>query len=47
MPFIETNDGTNLFYKDWGEGKTVLFVHGWCLGVDMWWYQMTPLAERR
>jgi non-heme chloroperoxidase len=44
MPFIQTGDGTRLFYKDWGEGQPVLFVHGWVLGADMWEYQMTPLA---
>jgi non-heme chloroperoxidase len=44
MPFIETGDGTRLFYKDWGTGEPVLFVHGWVLGADMWEYQMTPLA---
>ena len=46
MPFIETSDRTSLFYKDWGTGKPVLFLHGWCLGADMWEYQMTPLADR-
>ena len=33
MPFIETSDRTSLFYKDWGTGKPVLFLHGWCLGA--------------
>ncbi len=23
----------------------MLFVHGWCLGSDMWEYQMTPLVD--
>jgi pimeloyl-ACP methyl ester carboxylesterase len=45
MPFIATRDETSLFYKDWGTGKPVLFVHGWCLGSDMWEYQMTPLVD--
>ena len=45
MPFLEAKDGTSLFYKDWGTGKPVLFVHGWCLGADMWEYQMTPLVD--
>ena len=45
MPFIATRDQTSLFYKDWGTGKPVLFVHGWCLGSDMWEYQMTPLVD--
>ena len=46
MPFIETDDGSSLFYKDWGTGEPVLFVHGWVLGADMWEYQMTPLAAQ-
>ena len=45
MTFIETGDSTNLFYKDWGAGKPVVFVHGWVLGSDMWEYQMVPLAD--
>jgi non-heme chloroperoxidase len=46
MPFLNATDGTNLFYKDWGEGPAVLFVHGWVLGADMWEYQLTPLAAQ-
>jgi non-heme chloroperoxidase len=43
--FIETEDGTSLFYKDWGTGKPVVFIHGWGLGADMWEYQMLHLAS--
>jgi non-heme chloroperoxidase len=46
MPLIDATDGTALFYKDWGEGRPVLFAHGWVLGADMWEYQMTPLAAQ-
>ena len=45
MPYIETNDHTQLFYRDWGIGPTVLFVHGWAVGADIWEYQMTPLSS--
>ena len=44
MPYIDT-DNTRLFYRDWGMGKPVLFIHGWAVGADMWEYQMTALAE--
>jgi pimeloyl-ACP methyl ester carboxylesterase len=44
IPFIETNDRTTLFHKDWGTGRPVLFVHGWALNSDMWQYQMIHLA---
>lgn len=46
MPFVQTNDGTNLSYRDWGSGAPVVFVHGGQLGADMWEYQAVPLAER-
>jgi non-heme chloroperoxidase len=45
-PFIVTRDGANLFYKDWGNGKPVVFVHSWALDSDMWQYQMIHLAGR-
>jgi len=45
-PFIVTRDGASLFYKDWGKGKPVVFVHGWALNSDMWQYQMIHLADQ-
>ena len=44
MPYVETNDGTRLFLKDWGTGKPVLLVHGWPMSADMWEYQMPALV---
>jgi non-heme chloroperoxidase len=44
IPYIDTRDGTSLFYKDWSTGRPVVFVHGWALGADMWEYQMPYLA---
>ncbi len=46
MPTIATRDGTELYYKDWGRGPTVVFCHGWPLNADMWEYQMTHLASQ-
>ncbi len=45
MPFIETGDGTRLFYKDWGSGRPVVLIHGWPLDADMWEYQQPALTE--
>ena len=45
MAFFKAADGTNLFYKDWGAGKPVVFVHGWPLNADMWDYQMLPMVR--
>ncbi|ATZ13061.1 alpha/beta fold hydrolase [Erwinia amylovora] len=46
MSTFKTQDGTQLYYKDWGSGKPVLFSHGWPLNADMWDSQMNFLAER-
>lgn len=45
MSTITMQDGTQIYYKDWGEGKPVLFSHGWPLDADMWDSQMNFLAE--
>lgn len=36
MSYITTQDNTKLFYKDWGSGKPVIFLHGWPLSSDSW-----------
>ena len=46
MPFISANDGTPLFYKDWGTGKPVMFLSSWAMNSDMWQYQMTPMVNQ-
>lgn len=40
MPFITTDDGTEIFYKDWGTGQPLVFHHGWPLSADDWDAQM-------
>ncbi|HEY9429704.1 MAG TPA: alpha/beta hydrolase [Gemmatimonadaceae bacterium] len=46
MSTITTKDGTQIYYKDWGEGPVVTFSHGWPLNADMWDGQMLFLAQK-
>ena len=40
MSKITTKDGTQIFYKDWGKGQSIVFSHGWPLSADDWDNQM-------
>ena len=40
MNTIKTEDGTEIFYKDWGTGQPIVFHHGWPLSGDDWDTQM-------
>ena len=42
---IHTRDGVDLFVRDWGTGRPILFLAGWTLTSDMWAYQMEPLVR--
>lgn len=44
--FITTKEGVEIFYKDWGQGQTVVFSHGWPLTADAWDGQMLFLLEK-
>jgi non-heme chloroperoxidase len=46
MSFIKTEDGTNIFYKDVGEGQPIVFSHGWPLSSDDWDNQIFYFASR-
>jgi non-heme chloroperoxidase len=45
MSTITVQDGTTIYYKDWGKGPVVTFSHGWPLCSDAWDGQMHFLAE--
>jgi non-heme chloroperoxidase len=46
MPYVATEDGTQIFYKDWGQGKPIVFHHGWPLSADDWDTQMLFFVQR-
>jgi len=46
MPNITTKDGASIYYKDWGEGQSIVFSHGWPLSADAFEDQMIFLANR-
>jgi non-heme chloroperoxidase len=45
MPYLMTQDDTEIFYTDWGTGSPVVLIHGWPVNSDMWEQQATFLAE--
>ena len=45
-PFLETRDRVRLFYKTWGTGEPILFVHSWAVNADLWQYQMIHFADQ-
>jgi len=38
--YVTTKDGVQIFYKDWGSGRPIVFSHGWPLSSDDWDNQM-------
>jgi non-heme chloroperoxidase len=40
MSTIKVKDGTEIYYKDWGNGQPIVFHHGWPLSGDDWDAQM-------
>jgi len=43
---INTKDGTQIFFKEWGTGQPIVFHHGWPLSGDDWDNQMMFFASK-
>ncbi len=41
----ETGQDVHIYYEDLGQGKPVVFIHGWPLNSKMWEYQVTALIQ--
>lgn len=46
MSKIQSFDGTSIHFKDWGEGRPIVFCHGNNLNSDFWQHQMVPLSHK-
>lgn len=44
--FIECADGTNLFFRDWGTGRALVFLAPWTMNSAWWEYQIADLSAR-
>lgn len=46
MNYVTTTDGIQIYYKDWGTGRPIVFSHGWPLSADDWDTQMMFFLSR-
>lgn len=46
MSILKTKDGAEIYYKDWGAGRPIVFSHGWPLSADAWDAQMMFFGSR-
>lgn len=46
MPRARAKDGTELYYKDWGQGRPVVLIHGWPLSGDTFDDVAVALADQ-
>ncbi|WBY15627.1 alpha/beta hydrolase [Erythrobacteraceae bacterium WH01K] len=45
MTYFTTRDGTNIRYKELGEGRPIILIHGWPLSSDSWDPVMMAMAD--
>ena len=47
MSTVTTKEGIEIYYKDWGQGQSIVFHHGWPLSADDWDTQMLFFVQQR
>jgi non-heme chloroperoxidase len=45
MPYLKTSSDVEIYFRDWGNGKPVVLIHGWPLTGEMWDVQANFLAN--
>ncbi|MFV1951035.1 MAG: alpha/beta fold hydrolase [Nitrospinota bacterium] len=45
MAYIRCKDGVNIYYEIEGEGRPILFLHGWSMSSSVWRYQKEDLSR--
>ena len=46
MPFFTVQDGTRLYWREWGQGRPILFVSSLGMSSRLWDYQFAAFAEQ-
>lgn len=46
MSWLHTTAGGTLWYQEQGDGRPVLFIHGWCMSAAVWQLQQQVLAAQ-
>lgn len=45
MPYITTEDGTEIYYTEQGSGQPIVLSHGWPLSSDAWQVELKLFAD--
>lgn len=45
MPYIESSNGINWFYEIKGQGKVLVFLHGWAFDSRVWSRQVSDFVD--
>jgi non-heme chloroperoxidase len=46
MPYVEVEKGVQYYYEDVGQGKPIVFVHGWGANRKVWERQVVDFSDK-